>query len=113
MLTEHTLKKFDKWYHSHVTNKNLSEHAVTSFFHTMDFRLKWGMLDAFFNKHGLFPEVLDRCFDEPKLKGTDERFHTVVRTHEKWIACGFHKSKITAQKEAIEVANEKFNSKYL
>lgn len=114
ILTDTTLEKFNKWYYKKAKDTNISEYAITSFFHSMHFLLQFGMLDAFFNKHGYFPTVIDTKLEDPDCPKYDdeERYHTVLRTHDKWTACGFHKTKIEAQKEAIVIANEKFNDKY-
>lgn len=114
MLKGKIKQKFNNWYYKQVTDKNISKHAVCSFFESLHFLLQYGMIEAFLNKHGLFPYIVDTLLEDPDSKNydPDKRYHTVVRTHEKWLACGFHKSKIDAQKEAIKVSVKKFNLKY-
>ncbi len=120
ILTATTKDKFQRWYFKNHCNSSLKYkdllphhfHDVFGWFYGIHWRFQIGIYEAFFEKHGFFPTVIDTKLEDPENSVKEKRYHTVLRTHEKWMACGFHRTKKKAQKEAIEVANEKFNLKY-
>lgn len=104
---------FEKWYLKYwrANGFTIGLKPMVFFEDRLPFLMQYGVYEKWFNLNGLFPEVTD-LREETSFEDV-ERFHSIVKSHEKYYPVDFHRLKIVAQKQILKTANELYNEKFL